>query len=320
MQSLRDLRRKILTPNISETKLDVRGFHVKDDESKEMLENVGASFLAGYGFAAEAATTEAAERRLETLPTRFRGFAYEGAGMGFAVRDALRPGRPRHVRSLLSGRGDAHVYMIYVGVGWAMARVPRIRWGQLHAPDPLLRWLVLDGYGFHQAYFHTDRYVRGQYRHENFPWPADGPRGYAARVIDQGVGRAMWFVGGTDADVVSDLIAAFPAHRRADLYAGAGLAATYAGGVTEAELRRFRERAGDHRIDLAQGSAFAAGARVRAGLVVPHNEIATQVFCGVTPAEAAKVTDVTLPAEGDGDVPAFERWRRAIAAEFEAWC
>jgi hypothetical protein len=121
-------------------------------------------------------------------------------------------------------------------------------------------------------------------------------------------------------DRVTEIFGAFPAHRRADLYAGAGLAATYAGGATEADLRRFRDRAGDYRVDLAQGSAFAAGARVRAGLVVPHNEIATQVFCGVSTAEAAKATDVTVPAEPHAAEPAYERWRRAIAAEFEGWC
>ena len=73
-------------------------------------------------------------------------------------------------------------------------------------------------------------------------------------------------------------------------------------------------------MDLAQGSAFAAGARVRAGLVVPHNEVATQVFCGMSTAEAAKVTDVTLPRGQDGATPAYERWRQAIAAEFEGRC
>ncbi|WP_018810453.1 DUF1702 family protein [Salinispora pacifica] len=318
MRNLRGLRRRILTPNISQTKLDVRGFRVKNEESRTLLETVGSSFLSGYGFAAEGPDVATVEARLETIPIRFRGFAYEGAAMGFAVRDGLRLGRPRHVPDLLDGRGDRHVYMAYVGVGWAMARLPRVRWSQLYAPDPLLRWLVLDGYGFHQAYFHTERYVHRQYRPRTFPWPAEGPAGYGVRVIDQGVGRAIWFVGGTDADHVADLIAGFPEHRRADLYAGAGLAATYAGGAAEAELIRFRERAGEYRAAVAQGSAFAAGARVRAGLVVPHNELATSVFCGMTPAEAAKVTDATVPRDTPDAVPAYERWRRAVAAEFQA--
>ncbi|MGW5555898.1 DUF1702 family protein [Micromonospora sp. NPDC003944] len=310
------LRRRILTPNISETKMDVRGFHVKNESGANLLETVGSSFLVGFGHAAEAATAQAAEHGLEQVPERFRGFAYEGAAMGFAIRDALGVTRRRRVTEMLAGRGDRHVYMVYVGVGWAMARLPRLRWNRLTAPDPLLRWLVLDGYGFHQAYFHTARYVGAQHREDHFPWPVDGPVEYAARVIDQGIGRAMWFVGGTDADRVTRLISTFAPQRHADLYAGAGLAATYAGGADEAELIRFRQHAGEHRAELAQGSAFAAAARARAGLVMPHNELATQVLCGMSVSQAAKVTDVTRPdSRHSGSTPAYEAWRRAIAEE-----
>jgi hypothetical protein len=251
---------------------------------------------------------------LETVPTPFRGFAYEGAAMGFAIRDGLPGGRGNNVAEFLAGRADAHVYMAYIGVGWAMARLPRFRWSRLFAPDPLLRWLVLDGYGFHQAYFRTRRYVHQQYRIERFPWPLDGPRRYAARVIDQGIGRASWFVGGADAKRVTALIDRFPEHRRPDLYSGAGLAATYAGGAAEPELQWFWNHAGDYRPQVAQGSAFAAGARVRADLLVPHTEVATQVFCGMTAHEAWQLTERTLPDPSiGGDEPAFEVWRQRIA-------
>jgi hypothetical protein len=301
--------------------MDIRGFHVKNEAARAILENVGASFVAGYGYAAEAADVPGAERRLETVARRFRGFAYEGAAMGFAVRDALGVRRPRLVGELLNGRGDAHIYMAYIGVGWAMARVPRVRWSRLPVPDPLLRWLVLDGYGFHQAYFHTTRYVHRQHRQQGVQWPVDGPAWYADRVLDQGIGRALWFVGGTDVDHVAALIDGFAEHRKADLYSGAGLAATYAGGATEDELRRFWSDAGEYRVHVAQGSAFAAGARVRADLVVPHNELATQVFCGLNTAEAAKVTDAALPrAGGTRTLPAYETWRMAIADEFRGRC
>jgi len=309
----RALRRRILTPNVSATRLDVRGFHRKNDEARDLLETIGRRFLEGYGYAAEAATADVAESHLETVPVRFRGFAYEGAAMGYAVRDAL-PGGGRHVQQFLAGRAGAHVYMVYVGVGWAMARLPRVRWSRLHAPDPLLRWLVLDGYGFHQAYFRTRRYVHEHYQHPAFPWPADGPAAYANRVIDQGIGRAAWFVGGADARTTAALLDRFPEHRRADLYSGAGLAATYAGGAGEAELRWFFDHAGDHQPMVAQGSAFAAGARVRAGLVVPHNEVATRVFCGMSPAEAWEITEEAIPGRSvPGDEPAYEAWRRTIA-------
>lgn len=313
------LRRRLLTPGTSATDLEVRGFHIKNRAARERLERVGQTFLAGYAHAAEARVPADAVAGLEQLPRGFRGFAYEGAAMALAVRDGLPFGRGGRVAAFLAGPGAPHVYMTYVGVGWAMARLPRFRWSTLYAPDPLLRWLVLDGYGFHQAYFKTRKYVHEQFREERFPWPADGPAWHAARVIDQGVGRAMWFVGGADADRVIQLLDAFPESRRADLYSGAGLAATYAGGADEDELRRFWQHAGPYQPAVAQGSAFGAAARVRAGLVEPHNEMATRVFCKMAPDEAAKVTDEALRGlPSSGEVPAYEIWRHRIGAEFAA--
>jgi hypothetical protein len=324
------LRRRILTPSFTETKLATRGFHEKSPAAKELLETVGESFLTGYACAAEARSPVAAEERLEEIPPQFRGFAYEGAAMAFTVRDRLPIGRSGNFARFLAGRGDAHIYMAYVGVGWGMARLPRFRWPSLHTTDPLLRWLALDGYGFHQAYFHTDRYIYEQFRNTRVWWPAE-PQWYAARAIDQGIGRALWFVGGTDVDLVATMIDKFPAQRRADLYSGAGLAATYAGGADEEELRMFWRRAGDYRPHVAQGSAFAAEARIRAGLVVPHTGVATSVFCGMTPEQAAQVTHELRPETAarpgqtdhsehselrESAPPAFEVWRQRIAEKF----
>ncbi|MBV1849289.1 DUF1702 family protein [Catellatospora tritici] len=319
MSVYRALRRRILTPDMKATRLDVRGFHVKDEASRDMLETVGRSFLTGYAYAAEARRPLDAEQPLEELPTRYKGFAYEGAGMGFAIRDGLPIGGGKLVEDFLDGRADDHVYMIYVGVGWAMARLPRFRWKTLYAADPLLKWLILDGYGFHQAYFQTEKYVYDQYVEENFPWPGGEHNWYANRVIDQGIGRACWFVGGTEAEVAAGLIDRFPVERRADMYAGMGLAATYAGGADPKELEELWQHAADYRRELAQGAAFAAGARERAGLTVPHNEVATKIFCDMSPQEAQLVTiEALIDLPMDGDIPIYEVWRRRIADRFVA--
>lgn len=320
MKSWRVLRRKILTPDKSATKVDVRGFHVKSAPARENFETVGSSFLTGYAVAAEATRSADITAALGPVSPQFRGFAFEGAAMAYAMRDALNPaGGGRLVRRYLAGAGDPHIYMAYVGVGWAMARLPRLRWSALSAPDPLLKWLVLDGYGFHQAYFRTERYVHGQQRHTRFPWPAEGPRWYAARVIDQGVGRASWFVAGGDVERVAALFNGFAEDRRADLWSGTGLAATYAGGADKDELIKLRELAGRHWPDLAQGSAFAAGARVRAGLVVPHTDLATEILCGLDAAAAAAVTDEMLPQQQtSADPPAYELWRRGVSDRLES--
>ncbi|MEV7780112.1 DUF1702 family protein [Kitasatospora sp. NPDC088351] len=313
----RALRRRILTPDISETLLSTRGFHEKDPAARHLLENVGATFLTGYAYAAEARTPPDAERRLEQVPEEFRGFAYEGAAMALAMLDGLPLGGRNHVRGLLAGRGRDHVYMAYVGVGWAMARLPRFRWPALSLDDPLLRWLALDGYGFHQAYFRTAEYVHGHRRDTDLPWPCDGPRDYVPHAVDQGVGRACWFVGGADPERVADLLDRFPEERRPDLYSGAGLAATYAGGGDEAELRAFLRRAEKYRGEVAQGSVFAATARIEAGLVTEHTRLAARVLCGLTPEEAAEFSTAVRPVPVvDGELPAYEVWRRTIAARF----
>jgi enediyne biosynthesis protein E3 len=319
--TMRALRRRILTPNVSETKLATRGFHDKGPEARFLLETVGQTFLAGFARAAEARVPDDIERSLDTIEPQFRGFAYEGAGMAFALIDGMSIGPAHRSATFLAGSGEKHIYMAYVGIGWAMARLPRIRWAKASAAatDPLLKWLVLDGYGFHQAYFRTDRYVHGHQEEVNFPWPAEDPTSYAQHAIDQGIGRATWFVAGSNATLAADLIDKFPAHRHQDLYSGAGLAATYAGGGNETELQTFWTRAGQHRPNVAQASAFAAQARIRAGLLVPHTKLATQVFCGMTPQEAAELTDAAIPTGPvNSHEPAFETWRQNIAASFAA--
>ncbi|GLU48724.1 DUF1702 family protein [Nocardiopsis ansamitocini] len=305
-----------------ETSLEKRGFQEKNAESREVLETVGRTFLAGYAYAAEARRPDDAKDRLERIPTRFRGFAYEGAAMGFTMVDGLAPLRRDRVDTFLTGIGAPHVYMAYVGIGWGMARLPVFRWPDPSGYDPLLRWLILDGYGFHQAYFHTDRYVHGQADDHRFPWPEQRHQWYVGNSADQGIGRALWFVCGTDVERVATTIDKFPQSRHADLYAGAGLAAAYAGGAEERELRAFWDRAGQYRPQVAQGAAFAAQARVRAGLVVPHNELALQVLCDSTPEAAALVTERLRPPEPvreeAGDTPAYELWRRRVAEDFAA--
>ncbi|MGH3860295.1 DUF1702 family protein [Actinokineospora sp.] len=314
----RALRRRILTPNASATLLDVRGFHKKSPAAQENLETVGRRFLDGYAYAAEAATTDDAVAKLEQIEPYYRGFAYEGAGMGYAVRDGLPLGGKHHLDDFLAGEGDKHVYMVYVGLGWAMCRLPKFAWRKAETLDPLLVGLVLDGYGFHQAYFKTKRYVEEQYV-QKFDWLTNWGEGQANHGIDQGIGRALWFIGGSDGPLVASMIAKFPEHRRADLWAGTGLAATYAGGADEAELLAYRDLAGEYAPMLAQASSFASEARVRAGLVIPHTRVASKVFCGMSPEDAAQLThDARRDLPADGDVPAYEVWRQRVAGRFAA--
>jgi hypothetical protein len=289
---------------------DVRGFACCDPAVRQRLERHGLSFAAGFN-AAVATPEPRLPGRLEAIAADERGFAFEGAAMALALFDLLLPGRSRRLSGFLSGPAATHIYMAHVGAGWALARLGRRPWSRLRL-DPLLRWLALDGYGFHEAFFHPEPVVRRR----RVPRQIEPD---ARPVFDQGVGRALWFVEGAAPDRIARTIGSFDGGRRTDLWSGIGLAAAYAGGVDAAALARVADLAGGARTHLAQGVAFAAKARLSAGNLVPHTELA----CGLVwslPADAvAAVTDRALALAGTGRTAAdYERWRAAIRAEAPA--
>jgi SagB-type dehydrogenase family enzyme len=310
------LRCRIFLPDQSEATFAKRGFTAPDATRQANIEKVGSIFLEGFEYGMAGLSLSAIESSLETVEPAFRGFAYEGCTMALAVRDGIRPAGRHWVRDLLASRGANHIYMAYIGVGWAMARLPRLRWSAIEPHDPLLRWLALDGYGFHQAYFHTKQYVWQQHQ---APIPGWEPAGYANRAVDQGIGRALWFVNGSDVQGVATTIAAFLPSRRCDLWSGAALASVYAGGADAGELSDMVRLAGPYRPHAAQGAAFAAKARLLAGLVTPGTELGVKVHCDMSVEEAAAVTDEArdgLPPD-DTDMPRFEVWRDRIRKRFD---
>jgi len=48
--------------------------------------------------------------------------------MAFTVRDSMAGGRGHRTRDLLRGPGVPHTFLTYIGIGFAMARLPRPLW------------------------------------------------------------------------------------------------------------------------------------------------------------------------------------------------
>ena len=288
-----------------------RGFHTWDEGQRLKTEKVGTTFLEGYHSAIEEPHIEQLVLRLNAVEGEYRGFAFEGAGMGLAILDLLTPWNRGRIDSFLSGSAAAHIYMVHVGIGWAFARIPFGMKSSFKRLDPLLRWLAIDGYGFHQGYFHWPRYVRERKRPERF-------KGYSARAFDQGIGRSLWFVEGADVNRIAATVSTFDTARHPDLWSGIGLACAYAGSLDRQRIETLRDSAGPHKSNLAQGAAFAAKARQRAGNPANHTELACQVLCRASADAAARITDLTLERlPCDEEVPAYEIWRRRIEADLE---
>lgn len=302
-------RKRLLGLSLEEANFARRGFRAGDAHASQHLERIGHTFLRGYHAALEESAPAPLTLRLEETESELRGFAYEGAAMGMALLDRLTPWMKSRWHAYVNGPGSPHVYMMHVGVGWVIARL-RLRVApQLERLDPLLRWLAVDGYGFHEGYFGWRRYVAGQ----AMPGQLEG---YARRVFDQGLGRSLWFVFGADVRGIAEAIAAFGPSRRPDLWSGVGLAGTYAGGVGVEALRYLLVAAGLCRAQVAQGAAFAAKTRLRASNLVPHTELACRILCGLTAADAAEVTDLCLAGlPANGEVQSYEVWRERIQVQ-----
>jgi hypothetical protein len=301
-------RRRLFRVPSDEVTMVKRGFQAADETQRKRLERIGGTFLTGYHAAIEEPSLSKLEPVLNAVDLEYRGFAFEGAGMALALLDHITPWKRSRIGDFLRGPGEPHIYMIHVGVGWALARVPFGVSRALRRLDPVLRWLALDGYGFHEGYFHwTSR------------TPGCRPRfeGYKSRAFDQGLGRSLWFVAGSDVRRIAGILNEFDGSRRADLWSGVGLACAYAGSIDRRGIEALRDSAGAFAPHLAQGAAFAAKARRRAGNPAAHTELACQVLCGTPADAAAAVTDQALGGlPADGDVPAYEIWRQRIAASF----
>ncbi|HWR82172.1 MAG TPA: DUF1702 family protein [Candidatus Deferrimicrobium sp.] len=304
------LRQRLLGISESQTSFVPRGFHWRDENARQHLEKSGAAFVHGYNSALSDDRPEPLASRLHEVELEKVGFAFEGASMALALLDLLTPFNHGRLERFLHGPGSAHVYMVHVGAGWAAARLRRSPYGLMNKMHPLFRWLAVDGYGFHEGYFHSRQTIQQQ----KIPRRITG---YAGRAFDQGLGRSLWFVYGADVEAIVQTVQSFEARRRPDLYSGVGLAAAYAGGIDDQSLRRLKSLGSEYESAIAQGAAFAAKARMRAGHLASHTEIACQILCEIPAEIAAAITDEALQnLPADGAEPSYEIWRCRIQAAF----
>jgi hypothetical protein len=321
--TLGSLRRRVLTPSLRSVTFAARGFPVEPTDATRRLEAIPEAVICGFEWGIDTRDQWELERRLELIEPEMRGFAYEGAAMACTVLDAMAGGRGHRARDLLSGPAVPHTFLTYIGIGFAMARLPRVLWRKV-LPDltgtpyyPTMSWLAVDGYGFDRAYFDTDAVVTAQRRPVPYPWR--GRADYFPHAIDQGIGRALWFIHGGVAPAVAAAVGRFDADRRADLWSGVGLAATFAGGCDGAALKSLRRDAGEHHAHLAQGSVFAAKARLFSGYEPEHTAVAVDALTGLTVAAAGALADEatagTAPPDGP---PEYEFWRATIRRKFDA--
>lgn len=278
--SLSRIRRAVMGVSDAEATGFVRG----TTPAWKHLETVVRTAVGGYHSVLDGSRLDDLVPRLDRTPLELRGYAYEGAAMGLTGMDLFLPFGSK-LRAYMDGPGRPHIYMVHIGAGEALARLRRKPEPFLaKLPDPALRWLVMDGYGFHEGFFKPERYVEQQ----RVPAHLSA---FGRRVFDQGVGRSIWFASGADAGDITRAIGRFPAYRHADLWLGIGVACGYVGGVERTTIETLRAAAGRHATRMAVGTAFVAKGRIRAGNPIPDTDLACEVLCGMSGRAAARHVD-----------------------------
>ena len=308
MTALGKLRRRLFGIPSAKSVFSRPGFA---EEAWLRFQPVAHSLVEGYHATLEDSRFEALVPRLNAVDPELQGFAYEGAGMGLAALDCIAPWKNR-LNAFVEGPGAPHIYPIYVGVGLALARLHRRPERYLSRLDPLLGWVIADGYGFHEGFFHRQRYI-DQRAVPTHLTP------YARHLFDQGMGRCIWFSSGALVDRAASIIGAFPKTRQSDLWCGAGMACAYGGGSSREDLERLLNIARPYRLQLARGAAVAAQGHQQAGIMPRHTELACEIFCGLTAERAAHIMNTArenLPV--DDPEPAYEIWLRRAQAQIAA--
>jgi hypothetical protein len=309
---------RLLKIRPKEASFKARGFDACDSTVSRKLEHMLESFIGGYNLAVETQDkVELSGRLYAAYDSHHVGFAFEGVGFYLAMLDMLIPGKPYRLDSYFKGAGEHHDYIVAVGAGFAVARIPwglRAMNGYLRTLDPLIAWCILCGYSFHEGFFHHRRFIDAA----EAPPASLSPLG--RQLFDSGLGRALWWVKGADPLRIHAAIDRFPEDRRAELWAGIGIAACYAGGVGATELLSIYELSGPYRADLLSGLPFAARLRQKAGNYSDTTELACRVLLDRSTDEVADMAEAAAYAvggqvRGSGITEAYALLRRHLVAK-----
>jgi len=309
---------RLLKMRPEEASFKARGFEACDPAVSRKLEQMLASFIGGYNLAVETGDKDELSRRLHAaFDSHHVGFAFEGVGLYLAALDLLIPGKPDRLNRYLRGAGEHHDYIVAVGAGFAFARIPwgpRALEGYLRTLDPLIAWCVPCGYGFHEGFFHHRRFI------DSADAPPESLSPLGRQLFDSGLGRSIWWVKGADPKKIHAAIHGFANDRRAELWAGIGIAACYAGGVGPTELMSLEELSGHFRADFLSGLPFAARLRQKAGNYSETTELACRTLLDRSTDEVADMAEAAADAvrgqvRGSGTTEAYALLRRHLVAQ-----
>lgn len=190
------------------------------------------------------------------FPSFYRGFAYEGAGMGLGIRASFSIKSGKKFENYIKKLSLKNIYQYYVGLGWWI----HIRYGfnaskydkWINQLESKLSPCIFDGVGFRTGLFmgsDSSNFSKFKYSYQ--------------RICYQGFGRSIWFRNNFNiSKAINDIHYNVPDEFKDDTYSGLGLAVAYSKFDTIQFAWFIRTQIPKrHRIAFTQGLSFGWEAR-----------------------------------------------------------
>ncbi|MES2763367.1 MAG: DUF1702 family protein [Bacteroidota bacterium] len=243
-------------------------------------------------------------KQLDTTEHEYCSIAYEGASMGIALNDLEKHDTLSDWR-LFNDKAGMHAAQTHAGLGWAIAQLNKPVSTLLKTLSPLLRFRVLDGWGYYDGIFRQRTSIKAQKISENI-------EAWMLSAYDQGIGRSIWYACKGDVNKVQEMISAFPMERRQSMWVGIGVACSYVGGCDENLLRSLPVVAGHYQDQLAIGTVLAARARAQAHDITDDVELACHIWCHRSAKEAMLLSVKAEPASYENVNDCYALWLSQI--------
>jgi hypothetical protein len=250
------------------------------NEVLQRIERIRSIFLNTQLFYAKQNDMEVLLQYLKNTEPVFRSIAYESASMAIAIKELENNQELNTWLFFSKGPALPHRAQVYVGLGWAIAKLNLSFSSVVEKIETRLYYRVADGCGYYDGSFRQRQAVINQ------QLPVYLPE-IAMPAYDQGVGRSLWYTSNADINKIRSKVDSFSASRHAGLWRGIGIAVAYVGGCDENTLKTLLEYAATNRIQLACGAALATRSRIEANTVTTDTDRCSRLWYELTTNKAS---------------------------------
>jgi Protein of unknown function (DUF1702) len=249
------------------------------NEALQNLERIKSVFLDTQLFYAKHDDISELTGYLEKIEPAFRSIGYESASMAIALAGLQKDMGLDEWLSYAKGPARAHTAQVYIGLGWAIAKLNLPFLSVVEKIETRFYHRVADGCGYYDGTFRHRQTVLNQ----QLPvyLPAD-----ALPIYYQGVGRSLWYSSNADITRVRSKVKSFLPISHADLWRGIGIAVSYVGGCDNDSLKTLLEYAATNSDQLACGAALVARSRMQANAMTTDTDQCSRLWFMLTSGQA----------------------------------